>query len=151
MLYALDQTAADLMLPMRGWASVANQALVAGGQAGTERWQATSALCEMMSRATLSHRRPSFGITETKIGNRVVQVHEEEVLATPFGTLLRFAKEGAPAQPRVLLVAPLSGPATLRVRCAFRCPSACVHITDWPPRAMSAFGAPFGSTNMSII
>jgi hypothetical protein len=32
MLYVLYQTAADLMLPMRTWATVANQALVAGGQ-----------------------------------------------------------------------------------------------------------------------
>ena len=80
MLYALYQTAADLMLPMRSWATVANQALVAGGQAGTERWRATSALCEMMSRATLSHRRPSFGISEIKYGNQMVPVREEEVL-----------------------------------------------------------------------
>jgi len=133
MLYALYQTAADLMLPMRTWASVANQALVAGGQAGTERWRATSALCEMMSRAALSHRRPSFGITETKVGNRVVPVHEEEVLATPFGTLLRFAKEGGPAQPRVLLVAPLSGHFATLLRDTVRVllPEHDVHITDW--------------------
>jgi polyhydroxyalkanoate depolymerase len=133
MLYALYQTAADLMLPMRGWASVANQALVAGGQAGTERWRAISALCEMMSRATLSHRRPSFGIHETKFGNRVVPVHEEEVLATPFGTLLRFAKEGAPTQPRVLLVAPLSGHFATLLRDTVRVllPEHDVHITDW--------------------
>jgi len=133
MLYALFQTAADLMLPMRTWATVANQALVASGQAGTERWRATSALCEMMSRAAISHRRPSFGITETKIGNRVVPVHEEEVLATPFGTLLRFAKEGAPAQPRVLLVAPLSGHFATLLRDTVRVllPEHDVHITDW--------------------
>jgi polyhydroxyalkanoate depolymerase len=133
MLYVLYQTAADLMLPMRTWATVANQALVAGGQAGTERWRATSALCEMMSRATLSHRRPSFGISESKIGNRVVPVHEEEVLATPFGTLLRFAKEGAPAQPRVLLVAPLSGHFATLLRDTVRVllPEHDVHITDW--------------------
>src|SRR5258708_32752604 len=97
------------MLPMRVWATVAGQGFGLGGEASAERWRATSALCEMMSRAALSHRRPSFGITETKIGNRVMPVHEEEVLATPFGTLLRFAKEGAPTQPRVLLVAPLRG------------------------------------------
>jgi poly(3-hydroxybutyrate) depolymerase len=133
MLYALYQTAADLMLPMRSWAMVANQALVAGGQAGTERWRATSALCEMMSRATLSHRRPSFGIRDTKIGNRVVPVHEEEVLATPFGTLLRFAKQGAPTQPRVLLVAPLSGHFATLLRDTVRVllPEHDVHITDW--------------------
>ena len=97
MLYALYQTATDLMLPMRAWATVAGQALMAGGGASAESWRAASALCEMMSRATLSHRRPSFGIDEIKSGNRIVPVREEEVLATPFGTLLRFAKEGAPA------------------------------------------------------
>ncbi len=133
MLYALYQTAADLMLPMRTWATVANQALVAGGQAGSDRWRATSALCEMMSRAALSHRRPAFGITETKVGNRLVPVQEEEVLATPFGTLLRFAKEGAPPQPRVLLVAPLSGHFATLLRDTVRVllPEHDVHITDW--------------------
>src|SRR5262245_43121569 len=133
MLYALYQTAADLMLPMRTWATVANQALVAGGQAGTERWRATSAICEMMSRAALSHRRPSFGITETKMGNHIVPVYEEEVLATPFGTLLRFAKQGGPAQPRVLLVAPLSGHFATLLRDTVRVllPEHDVHVTDW--------------------
>src|SRR5882672_8611211 len=133
MLYALFQTAADLMLPMRTWATVANQALVASGQAGTERWRAAGALCEMMTRATLSHRRPSFGIDEIKSGNRIVPVHEEEVLATPFGTLLRFAKEGSPTQPRVLLVAPLSGHFATLLRDTVRVllPEHDVYITDW--------------------
>jgi polyhydroxyalkanoate depolymerase len=112
---------------------VANQALVAGGQAGSARRRATSALCEMMSRAALSHRRPSFGVTEIKVGNRLVPVREEEVLATPFGTLLRFAKEGAPQQPRVLLVAPLSGHFATLLRDTVRVllPEHDVHITDW--------------------
>ena len=133
MLSSFYQTAADLMLPMRTWATVANQALVAGGQARADRWRAISALCEMMSRAALSHRRPSFGITEIKVGNRQVPVHEEEVLATPFGTLLRFAKEGTPAQPRLLLVAPLSGHFATLLRDTVRVllPEHDVHITDW--------------------
>src|SRR5215216_1469261 len=111
MLYSLYQTAADMMLPMRVWATAAGQGLAGGGD--LESWRAAGALCEMVSRATLTHRRPSFGITESKVGNRVVPVREEEVFATPFGTLLRFAKEGVPAQPRVLLV------------------EHDVHITDW--------------------
>ena len=87
----------------------------------------------MVSRATLTHRRPSFGITESKVGNRVVPVREEEVFATPFGTLLRFAKEGVPAQPRVLLVAPLSGHFATLLRDTVRVllPEHDVHITDW--------------------
>ncbi len=60
-------------------------------------------------------------------------VHEEEVFATPFGTLLRFAKEGVPAQPRVLLVAPLSGHFATLLRDTVRVllPEHDVHITDW--------------------
>lgn len=131
MLYSLYQTAADMMLPMRVWATVAGQGLSGGGD--LESWRAAGALCEMVSRATLTHRRPSFGITESKVGNRVVPVREEEVFATPFGTLLRFAKEGVPAQPRVLLVAPLSGHFATLLRDTVRVllPEHDVHITDW--------------------
>ncbi|MCX7367220.1 MAG: polyhydroxyalkanoate depolymerase, partial [Alphaproteobacteria bacterium] len=133
MLYALYQTATDVMLPMRAWATVAGQALAQGGTSHAESWRAVAALCEMMSRGALSHHRPPFGIDEIKVGNRVLPVHEEEVLATPFGTLLRFAKEGAPPQPRVLLVAPLSGHFATLLRDTVRVllPDHDVHITDW--------------------
>jgi poly(3-hydroxybutyrate) depolymerase len=131
MLYSLYQTAADMMLPMRVWATAAGQGLSGAGD--LESWRAAGALCEMVSRATLTHRRPSFDITESKVGNRVVPVREEEVFATPFGTLLRFAKEGVPAQPRVLLVAPLSGHFATLLRDTVRVllPEHDVHITDW--------------------
>ena len=102
MLYALYQTAADMMLPMRVWASVAGAGFALGDQSSADRWRAAGALCEMMSRASLSHRRPSFELDEIVMGNRTVPVVAEEVLSLPFGTLLRFAKEGAPPQPKVL-------------------------------------------------
>ena len=137
MLYALYQTAADMLLPMRAWGAIG--AAVAGqgfalGDASAERWRAASALCEMMSRAALSHKRPSFGIPGiTLVGGQKVPVREEEVLATPFGTLLRFAKEGAPAQPKLLVVAPLSGHFATLLRDTVRVllPDHDVHITDW--------------------
>src|SRR5262245_20400831 len=108
MLYAFYQTAADMMLPVRLWATAAGQTLN-GGASHPESWRAVAALCGMASRARRSHRRAAFGLSEIKIGNQLVPVREEEVMATPFGTLLRFAKQDAPPQPRVLLVAPLSG------------------------------------------
>ena len=135
MLYALYQTSADLMLPMRLWSAVAGQGFSLGGSGGAsaERWRAASALCEMMSRAALSHRRPAFGITDVKSGNRLVPVTEEETLATPFGTLLHFAKEGAAPQPKVLLVAPLSGHFATLLRDTVRVllPEHDVYVTDW--------------------
>jgi len=133
MLYALYQSANDMMLPMRAWATATGQTLAGSGAGARESWRAAGAVCEMVSRATLSHRRPSFGIDEITVGNKVVPVHEEEVLATPFGTLLRFAKEGSPPQPRVLLVAPLSGHFATLLRDTVRVllPEHDVHITDW--------------------
>jgi poly(3-hydroxybutyrate) depolymerase len=133
MLYALYQTAADIMLPMRVWASVAGTGFALGDQSGADRWRAAGALCEMMSRAALSHRRPSFELDEIPMGNRTVPVVEQETLALPFGTLLRFAKEGAPPQPRVLVVAPLSGHFSTLLRDTVRVllPEHDVYITDW--------------------
>src|SRR4029453_4509912 len=131
MLYSLYQTAADLMLPMRVWATAAGQSLSGGGD--LESWRAAGGVCEVVRRGAPPHRRPSFRITEWKVGNRGVPVREEEIFAPPFGTLLRFAKEGAPAQPRVLLVAPLSGHFATLLRDTVRVllPEHDVHITDW--------------------
>ena len=137
MLYSFYQTAADMMLPMRVWASLAGQGFAlggnGGGEAGAARWRAAGALCEMMTRASLSHRRPSFDLDEIEMGNRMVPVAEQEVVATPFGTLLRFAKEGAGPQPKVLVVAPLSGhfATLLRDTVKVLLPEHDVHITDW--------------------
>jgi len=133
MLYALYQTAADVMMPIRAWAAAAGQTLGTGQAQSLDSWRAAAALCEMMSRATLTHRRPTFGIDEIRSGNETVPVHEEEVLATPFGTLLRFAKEGMGPQPKVLVVAPLSGHFATLLRDTVRVllPEHDVHITDW--------------------
>lgn len=133
MLYALYQTAADVMLPIRAWAAATSQTLGNGQAESLDSWRAAAAMCEMVSRATLTHRRPSFGISEIRSGNDIVPVREEEVFATPFGTLLRFAKEGVGPQPRVLLVAPLSGHFATLLRDTVRVllPEHDVHITDW--------------------
>ena len=68
MLYALYQSAADLMLPMRLWSAVAGQGFALGGTASAERWRVATALCEMLSRAALSHRRRAFGIDHVGVG-----------------------------------------------------------------------------------
>ena len=147
MLYALYQTAADFMLPMRIWAAVAGQGFSLGDQASADRWRAAGALCEMMSRAALSHRRPPFGIDAVKCGNQLVPVREEEALATPFGTLLRFVKEGVGPQPRVLLVAPLSGHFATLLRDTVRVllPEHDVYVTDWAnARDVAVWNGRFG-------
>ena len=133
MLYALYQVTADLMQPMRAWAMNAASIAAGAGAVGVGGLRSAEAACEMITRATLTHRRPAFGIDSVKMGNREVAVREEATLTKPFGTLLRFVKEGAPAQPKVLLVAPLSGHFATLLRDTVRVllPEHDVHITDW--------------------
>src|SRR5262249_25162603 len=65
--------------------------------------------------------------------NREVAVTEEPLAATPFGTLLHFKKDAAAPQPRVLVVAPLSGHFATLLRGLVRTmlPDHDICITDW--------------------
>ncbi|MBW8723441.1 MAG: polyhydroxyalkanoate depolymerase, partial [Polaromonas sp.] len=104
--------------------------------------------------SAITHERLPFAIdkisVETPAGAQVVAVHEEVVARTPFCTLLRFAKdlpEGAPPQPRVLLVAPLSGHFATLLTDTVRTmlPDHDVHITDWHnARDVGLEHGPFG-------
>jgi polyhydroxyalkanoate depolymerase len=133
MLYAAYQTQSDMMAPIRAWASMA---LAAGGPpllGENSTLRNLTAAYELISRAGLTHTRPPFGITSVNVGNREVEVREEAAARTPFGTLLHFKKDIAAAQPRVLLVAPLSGHFATLLRATVRTmlPEHDVFITDW--------------------
>jgi polyhydroxyalkanoate depolymerase len=133
MLYLAYQTHSDIMAPVRTWASMA---AAAGGLPLTGDHPAIrnlTAAYELIARAGLTHSRPAFGIRSVMVGNREVEVREEAAHATPFGTLLHFKKDIANAQPRVLLVAPLSGhfATLLRATVATMLPEHDVYITDW--------------------
>jgi polyhydroxyalkanoate depolymerase len=86
-----------------------------------------------LARAGLTHHRPAYGIGTVVVGNRDVPVTEEVVCATPFGTLLHFKKDIASPQPRMLVVAPLSGHFATLLRNTVRTLLADhdVYITDW--------------------
>jgi poly(3-hydroxybutyrate) depolymerase len=133
MLYLAYQTHSDMMAPVRAWAAVA---LAAGGSpllGESNILRNLSAAYELISRAGLTHTRPSFGIDHVTVGNREVEVREEAAARTPFGTLLRFKKDITATQPRVLVVAPLSGHFATLLRATVRTmlPEHDVFITDW--------------------
>ena len=96
----------------------------------TRHWAAG---LEMLSRFQLTHERPDFGIASARVGGEEMAVREQVALPLPFGDLLHFKKEGAPEQPRVLLVAPLSGhfATLLRGTAAKMLEDHDVYITDW--------------------
>ncbi len=135
MLYQVYQAHTDIMAPVRNWAGTALQAIgqpLAGVTDNVVLRNLTAAY-DLIARAGLTHARPAFGIDSVTVGNREVAVHERAALTTPFGTLLHFKKDIDAAQPRVLLVAPLSGHFATLLRGTVRTmlPEHDVYITDW--------------------
>ncbi len=134
MLYLAYQTQFDLLRPMRRLARVVHAIVEpltrTHGLPGMAHLRAT---WEMMGRSRLTHERPAFGIDHVRVGNENVTVHEIPLTVTPFCTLLHFKKDTDVAQPKVLLVAPLSGHFSTLLRATARTLLADhdVYITDW--------------------
>ncbi|NJD87019.1 MAG: polyhydroxyalkanoate depolymerase [Betaproteobacteria bacterium] len=68
-----------------------------------------AAAFDLMGRLTQRYERPAFGIDSVSVGGRRLAVREVFEVAKPFCRLLHFVKDGAPAQPKVVVFAPLSG------------------------------------------
>ena len=133
MLYLAYQLQSDIMTPVRAWAGMAANSGGAPLLSDHPAVRNLTAVYELIARAGLTHSRPPFGIKSVTVGNRDVEVREEAAAKTPFGTLLHFKKDIATAQPRVLLVAPLSGHFATLLRATVRTmlPDHDVYITDW--------------------
>src|ERR1700738_4599751 len=135
MLYQAYQAHSDIMIPVRNWAGSALRTLGQPlmGIADNSVLRNLTAAYELIARAGLTHARPAFGVDGVTVGNREVAVREHAALTTPFGTLLHFKKDIDTPQPRVLLVAPLSGHFATLLRGTVRTmlPEHDVYITDW--------------------
>lgn len=135
MLYYAYQLQADLMKPVRAMADVATAMLKRSALIDFEipGRRHLAAAFEMVSRAGLSHTRPPFGIDSVMVGKKEVPVIEEATFVTPFATMLHFRKDLKVEQPRVLVIAPLSGhfATLLRNTVEVLLPEHDVYITDW--------------------
>jgi len=126
---AAEATARQLSWPWAPWAPWAPWPDMP--DAGLLRYIAAG--CEVVTQSRLTHRRPDFGIDRVTVGGRDIAIREEAVRTMPFCTLLHFAKEVPSAQPRVLVVAPLSGHFATLLRGTVRTmlPDHDVYVTDW--------------------
>ena len=126
MIYQLYQAQADLLRPWRDVARIG--ARLAEwcdlGHFTPLLMRQMSAGLTLFAEAALTHHRPPFGIDG---------VTEEIADDTPFGSLLHFRKEVPAVQPRVLLVAPMSGhfATLLRHTVQVMLPEHDIYITDW--------------------
>ncbi len=134
MLYQVYQLQDDIAAPWRLWAQaalgVANSGLT--GLRGAIAGEYLAAL-EMISRYRLTHERPDFAIAKVASGNVLASVSEEIALDLPFGKLLHFRKNIEAPQPKVLVIAPLSGhfSTLLRGTVETLLRDHDVYITDW--------------------
>jgi poly(3-hydroxybutyrate) depolymerase len=95
-----------------------------------------SAACELFERTTRRYGKPSFGLATTLVGGQRVAVTERIVWEQPFGRVISFDR-ALPAthrqQPKVLMVAPMSGHYATLLRGTVEAflPNHQVYITDW--------------------
>ena len=148
MMYDAYQSYADAAHPIRMMAGNSEQLLRA--------WTSTpfaspmarmAAWCEVVQVAGFTHLRPDYAVTEAMTHNGdVVAVTQTAVAASPFCTLLRFAREDGEHLPKVLLVAPMSGHFATLLRGTIKTllRDFEVYVTDWKnardvPLAAGAF------------
>ena len=149
MMYQAYQAQSDLLRPLR------HLAKAHGAMLGTEPPQPGlasmgrpgMAASKVFELSEVTHRRPPWRIDSVMVKGEEQAVVEEIALRTPFAELLRFHKPGVGGQPKLLVVAPMSGHfATLlrdTVRTALQDHD--VYVTDWlnvrdVPLAAGRFG-----------
>ena len=88
---------------------------------------------DVFAHASATYGKPAFGIDMVEIDGQPAEVVEEIECRRPFGQLKHFVKPGVTGQPRLLIVAPMSGhyATLLRGTVERLLPGHDVWITDW--------------------
>lgn len=141
LLYSAYQAWSDLLTPARMAAAGAirfrDSVMKGAGLHGFGEWPLQKrmfAALEVFAGAKVTHERPPYAIGPVPVGNALATVREEVALSLPFGDLLHFAKDDvATPQPKMLVVAPLSGhfATLLRSTVETLLRDHDVYITDW--------------------
>lgn len=95
-----------------------------------------AASAELFERLTRRYGKPAFDLPETTVAGSTVAVNEVAGWEKPFCRLVRFSRDlpkSAPAQSRLLIVAPMSGHYATLLRGTVEAflPHFDVYITDW--------------------
>jgi poly(3-hydroxybutyrate) depolymerase len=88
---------------------------------------------DLYLRLASRYDKPEFGLDTTVIDGREVAVTEQVAIAKPFCRLLHFERDVVRDDPKVLLVAPLSGHYATLLRDTVRAllPAHDIYVTDW--------------------
>lgn len=99
----------------------------------TQAGRTIAAAAEMIERTSRYFGKPAFDLKTTRIGGKTVNVKQETVAELPFCNLIHFKRDTKRNDPRVLLVAPMSGhyATLLRGTVEALLPHHDVYVTDW--------------------
>jgi poly(3-hydroxybutyrate) depolymerase len=104
-------------------------------------------LADMYERSTRYVRKPEFNIDSVSIEGETIPVYQTTILKKPFGDLVRFTKENQRKEPKVLIIAPVSGHFATLLRDTVKrmLLKHEVYITDWKsardvPLSAGSFG-----------
>jgi poly(3-hydroxybutyrate) depolymerase len=146
MLYQLHEMQRSFLTPMMQWADASSKLFSnpVSPFAHTPFAQRIAAGYELMYRLGKEYEKPAFDIGTTLVNGEPVGIMESAVLTRPFCRLLHFKKDLTDQQiakldqPKVLLVAPLSGHHSTLLRDTVRglLPQHDVYITDWTDARM---------------
>jgi poly(3-hydroxybutyrate) depolymerase len=139
LLYSAYQAQCDVLAPVRLFADAARDLL---DRPWPMPWsmfgdlplmRGAVAAMSLFSDTRLSHERAPFGIDRVSVDGAEIAVSEELVALHPFCRLVHFKKAVAIDQPKLLMVAPLSGhfATLLRGTVAAALPDHDVYLTDW--------------------
>jgi poly(3-hydroxybutyrate) depolymerase len=145
-LYEMSQASLN---PSRAWADATRLFFKnpANPMAHTHFGKTVAAACEMFERSTRRYGKPEWRIDSTLVGGERIPVHVSTVWERPFCRLLHFERafERRPrrAQPRLLIVAPLSGhyATLLRGTVEGLLPYNDIYVTDWADARMVPLAA----------
>lgn len=99
----------------------------------TSYGRSLAASFELLERLTRHYGKPEWEISGTKVNGQDIKVDILTVVQKDFGSLLHFKKEGKFNQPKMLIVAPMSGhyATLLRGTVEGMLPFFDVYITEW--------------------
>ncbi len=148
MLYELHEAQHASLTPLRLWAKATAEFYGNPFSVFSHNpmSRVLTAGADVVLRMTQRYSKPPFGLKETLIQGKTVEVSEEVMLDKPFCQLLHFKRDTKRKDPKVLMVAPLSGhyATLLRDTAKTFLPDHDVYITDWKDaRAVPVTDGPF--------
>jgi poly(3-hydroxybutyrate) depolymerase len=131
-LYSFVEAQRQLIEPYRQFALISKE-FQDGYFSQTKFGRSIAASYDLFERLTRHYQKPQFCITQTLVDGKKVEIHEKVISSKTFCKLLHFKKNGSYEQPKMLVVAPMSGhyATLLRGTVEGLLPYFDVYITDW--------------------